>query len=304
MDMKQIPLTTRYWQATLLAVLTLLLAACSSSDDYQWDPWDYSNAEKATVNVVAEDGTVEDLESGTTIGLYVTGDDGQVRLVSAKVDADGSIQLPSGALSGKVVVYAPFQSAWGVEAYSGNKLFEVQPDQSDEAGYEASDLMIGTATMTSKTRAASMALSMHHMLSKVMIHIVDETGALDMEKMTMRLLRMEGTVNVSLSNMSVSTVENSLLDIDMLRQGANDHRITMVAIVAPQTKAEGEKLFEFGTAGAQHICKLPSDATLEGGKTFVFQLRFTEEGLVPDSSYITNWEADDIETDLSVRVKK
>ena len=71
------------------------------------------------------------------------------------------------------------------------------------------------------------------MLSKVMIHIVDETGALDMEKMTMRLLRMEGTVNVSLSNMSVSTVENSLLDIDMLRQGANDHRITMIAIVAP-----------------------------------------------------------------------
>ena len=295
---------TQYRQVTLLAVLTLTLAACSSSDDYQWDPWDYTNAEKATVNVVTEDGATEDLGSGTTIGLYVTGDDGQVRLASATVDANGNIQIPSGALSGKVVVYAPFQPAWGESAYNSNVRFDVQSDQSDKASYEASDLMIGTAATASKTRAAGMELSIQHMLSKVMIHIVDETGSLDMEKMTMRLLRMEGSVSVSLSDVSVFTVENSLLDIDMLRQEANDHRITMTAIVAPQTKAEGEELFEFGTPGAQHVCRLPSHAMLEGGKTFVFQLRFTEEGLVPDSSYITNWEADEEDTDLSVRVKK
>ena len=303
--MKQKRPFLRFRRVSLTAVTVLAVAACGSSEEYKWDPWDVSQNQIASVNITQEDGTTEELKTGSTIGIYVIDGNGAVSLVTATVDANGNIQLPPEAFDGRVIAYSPVQPGWNTGTFNGTPLFEVQPDQSIQADYDASDLMIGTATMTTAaTRSASMELSLKHMLARVMVNVVDETGSLDTENTSMRLLRMAGSVYVSLSAMKVTTVENSSLDIDMLPYSMTDRRITMIAIVAPQTIQEGADLFEFSMAGSHRKATMTSTETLEGGKTFVFQMRYTDEGLVPDGSYVADWEVDDNDIDLNIRIKK
>ena len=301
--MKMVSSVLKNWRVGVVAVVGLALTACSSSEEYKWEMWDNPEEEQAAVSVQSENGTAEDLKTGITIGIYVVGEDGEVTLVTATVDADGNIILPPEATTGNTIVYTPFQSDWGIEVFKGGAVFEVKTDQASQDGYDASDLMIGTA-LRAQTRAVEMEFSLKHMLAKVMIHVIDETGSIDGNETTMTLLGMLSAVNVNLATMSVSTIDNTQMDIDMLPYSVTDRRMTMTAIVAPQKKEAGDDLFEFNLQGAHRKCVLPTSAELEGGKTFVFQMRYTEEGLIPDGSYITGWEADDKVTDFNIRTKK
>lgn len=300
--MMHIPSISQYRQGALVASLALMLAACGSSDEYQWEMWDTGQQEGTPVSIIAEDGTEESLKAGSTLGVFVVSEDGTVTWMTVVVDKDGSIILPPEAQTGKVMAYAPEQPGWGLESFTTTQRFEVQPDQSKQADYDASDLMIGT--ITTATRSQEVRLQLRHMLAKVVVHIVDETGAIDSDNASMRLLRMAGTVNVNLSAMQVSTVENSQIDIDMLPYNVTDRRISLAAIVAPQTIEEGVDFLEFTVAGSHRTCQLPSKTELEGNKTFVFQMRYTDEGLVPEGSYIVAWEDDGSETEFNIRTNK
>lgn len=301
--MKQIPSISQYCQAFLLAVLAQMLTACGSSDEYKWEMWDSSQQDEMPVSVVTEDGVQEDLKAGSSLGLYVINDDGTVTWMTVAVDKDGNIILPPEAQSGKVIAYTPVQPGWGVEAFTTEQRFEVQSDQSRQADYDASDLMIGMASVI-KTRAAEVELQLKHMMAKVVVHIVDETGAIDPDKVSIRLLGMAGTVNVNLAAMSVSTVSNSLVDIDMLPYNLTDRRISMEAIVAPQTKQAGDVFLEFTVDGSHRSCPMPTTEVLEDNKTFVYQMRYGDEGLVPDGNYIVDWENDGTETEFEIRTNK
>ncbi len=297
-----IPSISQCRQGALVASLALMLAACGSSDEYKWEPWDTEQQAETPVSIITADGTEEDLKTGSTLGIYVVNEDGTVTWMTVAVDSDGNIILPSEAQTGKVIAYTPVQLGWGKEAFNTLQRFEVQPDQSSQADYDASDLMIGTMSVV--TRGTEVELQFKHMLAKVVVHIVDETGAIDPDNASMRLLRMAGTVSVSLSAMQVSTVENSQIDIDMLPYNVTDRRISLAAIVAPQTIEEGVDFLEFTVAGSHRACPMPTRTELEGNMTFVYQMRYTDEGLVPDGSYIVGWEDDGTETEFDIRTTK
>lgn len=301
--MIHIPAIPAVRQGALAALLSLTIAACSSSEEYKWDMWDYEQQDAMPVSVMNENGTEDYLKAGSSLGIFVIGEDGRATWMTVVVDKDGNIILPQAAQGGRVIAYTPMQPGWGAEAFSTPQLFQVKADQSEQADYDASELMIGT--IATITRDTEVELQLRHMMAKAMIHVIDETGSLDGLSTGMRLLGMEGTVSVSLPDMEVTTVEGARLDIDMLPYSFTDRRITMTAITAPQTRLQGEEFFEFTIEGGAHRrCTLTSDAALEGGKTFVYQMRYTEDGLVPDDSYITDWETDGSEADFGIRVKK
>lgn len=306
--MKYHPFFSFHRQAILLAVLVLMLTACGSKEEYQWEDW--SVAENvASVSVMSEDGSTETLEPGTTMGVYIIDENGNVTWVIAEVDEFGNVILPTEALSGQAVVYTPVQPSWGAAAFTGTPKFYVESDQSDEGGYEASDLMIGTMSSAADPRGSTRAatnlhLTMKHMLAKVVIHVIDETGMMDFGLVSMQLLGTHNCVNVSLSQQTVETVENSISDIDMLAYNSTDRRISMTAIVPSQTIGEGEEFFKIDMPGNSRIGVLPTEVVLEADKTFVYQVRYTENGPVLESSFITNWEDDGSEAILDIRTSK
>lgn len=296
-------------KVSLLAVLALILTACGSKEDYQWEDW--NEAENvASVSVQSEDGTTEELEPGTTMGIYIIDENGNLTWVVVEVDENGNVILPPEALSGKAVVYTPVQSSWGLAAFTGSPKFYIKSDQSDEDGYEASDLMIGTMSSVSGTRGAGgtrgtgLRLSLKHMLAKVVIHVIDETGMMDFDQVSMQLLKMRNGVSVSLAQQEVETLENSSADIDMLAYNSTDRRISMMAIVPSQLIGEGEEFFKINMPGNSRVGVLPSETMLEADKTFVYQVRYTENGPVFESSFITKWEDDGSEAILDIRTSK
>lgn len=307
--MKGIPSISQYGLTTLLAGITMMLSACSSSnEEYKWESWETTGNE-ATVSVQTENGGSELLEAGTTIGVYVVDENGKVTWVNATVDQYGNVVLPQEALTGKTIVYTPVQPGWGMAAFSSTPSFYVKPDQSDEEGYEDSDLMIGTATASAAARAftrasTSVNITLKHMMAKVIVHVVDETGMMDFRTAVMSLLHMKNGVTVSLPEQSVTTIENSISDIEMQAYSITDRRLSMRAIVAPQTKEAGEELFELVIPGSRRLCVLPSKAVITAEQAYVYQVRYTEDGPVLESSYITNWDSAEEEADFTIRTDK
>lgn len=307
--MKGISSISQYGLTTLLAGITMMFTACGSSEEYKWESWE-STGNEASVSIQSENGTSEPLEPGTTLGVYVVNEDGSVTWVNATVDQYGNVILPPEALAGKTIVYTPVQPGWGLAAFSSTPSFYVKPDQSDEDGYENSNLMIGTVTASTAaarafTRAStSVNITLKHMMAKVIINIVDDTGMMDFRAATMNLLHMKNGVTVSLPEQSVTTIENSISDIEMQAYNITDRRLSLRAIVAPQTKAAGEELFELIVPGSRRLCVLPSEAVMTAEQAYVYQVRYTEDGPVLESSYITNWDSAEEEADFTIRTDK
>ena len=306
--MKGIPSISQHGLTTLLAGITMMLTACGSSEEYKWESWE-STGNEASVSIQSENGGSELLEAGTTIGVYVVDENGKVTWVNATVDQYGNVILPPEALTGKTIVYTPVQPGWGLAAFSSTPSFYVKPDQSDEEGYDDSDLMIGTATASAAARAftrasTSVNITLKHMMAKVIINIVDDTGMMDFRSASMNLLHMKNGVTVSLPEQSVTTIENSISDIEMQAYNITDRRLSLRAIVAPQTKAVGEELFELIVPGSRRLCVLPSEAVMTAEQAYVYQVRYTEDGPVLESSYITNWDSAEEEADFTIRTDK
>lgn len=307
--MKGIPSILQYGLGTLLTGIAMIFTACSSSyEEYQWENWETTGSE-ATVSVRSEDGASEPLEAGTSIGVYVVDEEGKVTWVNATVDQYGNVVLPQEAMTGKTIIYTPVQPGWGMAAFTGTPSFYVKADQSDEEGYEDSDLMIGTATASAAARAftrasTSVNITLKHMMAKVIVHVVDETGMMDFRTAVMSLLHMKNGVTVSLPEQSVTTIENSISDIEMQAYSITDRRLSMRAIVAPQTKEAGEELFELVIPGSRRLCVLPSEAVITAEQAYVYQVRYTEDGPVLESSYITNWDSAEEEADFTIRTDK
>ena len=261
-----------------------LLTACSSSSDKEWidDEEEAIAASTFTINVSGGDDADSSLPAGSNIGLFVIDDgDGGVDNQRLTVDSDGNVVMPTEALSGQAIVYSPYQEDW-TDALTTAPRFDVQNDQSSETDYRASDLLIG--------RAANGTVSLQHVMSKVVIHIVDETGERYLEKYSVRLLNMKGGVTVYLADARVETITDSDADITMHAYDLTDRRLSLTAIVAPQSISADSELMELIYNGSNEIVYIPQPAELGSGQTFTYQFRLTETGIVFDGSSITNWQ--------------
>lgn len=290
--MKRIPFLSHTTLAVCgLATVTLLFSACHKATEFEYIDEVIEPVQGETnVVVTDENGNEEAFASGSQIGIYVIAADGSVAYQMVEVDEDGNAALPTSSQGSTIIAYTPYQEAWGEEAIMNNPVFAVQSDQSNEAAYDASDLMIGTSAATVRTRADYKPLEFRHMLSKVAIHVVDETGRIDLKNIKAELLSVNNSVRVDLLHQSVSTINDSRANIPMLSEMTTDWRISSYAIVAPQDVAEGTTFFAVTLYGNRQNYPIPQASRLEGGKTYTINMRLTEYGLIPDGWYITDWE--------------
>lgn len=289
------------WLAT--AAAGMALSACSKSNDYVYVD-DDDEPDKATVSVVAEDGTVSLLVPQSTIGLFVIDEGGNVTYREVVVDANGKIVLPEGADASSLILYSPCQAEWGRDALYTPQRFQVQENQSTEKGYQASDLLVAVRGTSAGTRSSDISLSFRHMMARMVIHIVDEVGSTDFSSVSMRLLGMNNSVDVSLATQSVSTVPESVADIGMLAYAETDRRLSLCAIVAPQTREPTDNFIEFSHYGSHRLYGIPQTAELQAGMTYTYQMRLTESGLIPDGTFISNWDDDGSDAYFNIKTHR
>lgn len=293
--MKKNPLQIGRLAMALLTVVSVsLLASCSKSNDYNW--WDEEEEEvkvkeSVTVTVEQGDGSSSTIPEGSTLGYFVISSDGTSSVSNDHVTVgEGGQTSFSTTAAGTYIVYSPYQEGWE-DAMQNPPVFQVQSNQSSEANYDASDLMAGTMTVGSATRADNAGnLTMKHLLAKLYIRIIDDTGLIDFRTDgTLRLFDMRDAVSVYLTELRVETLPDSSSDIDMLAYERTDRRMMAAAIVAPQTVGDERDLFVLNVGGQQLTYR--QKVALESGLGLALVIRFTKDGLKLDGTYIINWTA-------------
>lgn len=276
-----------------LSTLAVVLSACSKSDEYEYVD-DTQQAEgKVSVSVKDANGTGSSLSAGLKVGIYTTDADGNVVFGTSVVGKDGCIVLPASGEGRSLIAYLPYQESWNTQDLYSPQLFRCEADQSTEGGYEASDLMIGE-------QGEGGGIVFTHMLSQVVIHIVDETGVNDFRQCGVTLRDMNDAVTVDLSGKTVATVAGSVADVEMLPYVVTDHRLSLKAIVAPQQKEAGVKFITLTSNGYSRRYSIPQVADMQGGKTYLFNMRLTEVGLEFSGCSINDW-GDEGEFSLEIK---
>lgn len=270
-----------------------LLSSCSKQAEFEYID-EAPESGVSVITVAGEDGNESLLAKGSVIGVYVTGVDGSVTLRRSVVGEGGEAALPSPAsgVSVGMVAYTPYKEDWGDAALYDGALFTVASDQSTSEGYRDSDLMIGSAGQMTRATSGS-SVTLHHVLARVAIHIVDETGGINLDDIGTELLNVNNAVTVNLSEQSVSTISSLREDIRMYSGVRTDWRVSSYAIVAPQTVTEGTSFYAVTLYGSRQIYPIPATVSLEGGKTYTINMRLTTLGLILDGWSIADWIEED-----------
>lgn len=282
----------------ILAAL-LLATSCSSGDNGGEE--DYG--EVSFVLTTTDDGTTSSPAEGTSVGLYVY-DENTSSFVSANglamVGNNGALMgAPSLPANGRYTVYAyiPYHSEWG-EAVTTPQRFEVYSDQSKQSNYDASDLTVSKSTVS----GGQTTMDFQHLMANVVVHITDQTGTNNLEGSNTHVVmkEMATAVMLTLKDGVVSTDDSQKSDIQMLTLDQTTRRISASAIVVPQEKKGGTTLFTLYLDGQQYLqFSLDESENLQSGKSYIYRLLLTEEGLVVDSTQITDWLADAEESILN-----
>lgn len=285
--MMRIPSLSRLLFAVCsLAALAWLTAACRKVSGFV-----YTGEEKeGNTEVVVSDagGNISSLPAGSVLGVYVVDADGNVKLQRAEVDGDGNAVLPTAFGGNTVFAYSPWQEGWGLDALERYPVFSVQTRQDTQAGYQASDLVLGVRTP--ETRAEAFVLNLRHVMARVAIHIVDETGRVELNDIGIELLNLKKGVTVDILHQQVATVELTGPAILMLSGMSTDWRISSYAIVPPQEVEAGTDFYSVSLFGIQQVFPAPQEIRLTEGSTFTINMRLTGQGLIPDGWSITDWE--------------
>lgn len=272
-----------------IAAIVMILSSCSKAEEFVYIDDEMDEEVLTPITVSDESGNETVLNSGTTVGVYIIDENGEVTLQQVEVDENGNAILPASDQGSTMVAYAPYQEDWGEDAVVERPIFTVSEDQSDQEGLQASDLMMGTITTSAKTRARQTA-TFKHMMAKIAIYVVDETGQADMSKMGVKLMDVSTSVSVDLIHVTTTTIDNMRTDIEMNAEQSTDWRLSALAIVAPQTLKEGKTLYTVNIQGNKLRFPAPQAIQLESGKTYTISMRLTDEGLIPDGNYVTDWD--------------
>lgn len=286
--MKCFPIVSKYVSASLgIFVSSLLMMSCHKTPKFVYED-EYEDEKTVDVFASDENGNTVEIAGGSVIGVYAVDTNGNIFFQEAEVNGDGTIVMQTSD-GGGILAYLPYQEDWDTADYTSPRVFTVSDDQSTRRQFDSSDLMIG---ITNNLTHASASLSFNYMLSKVSVHIIDDTGSYNFSSCEMELTDMCDAVDVYLNRMEVTTISNSRSDIRMLKFSETDRRLTMRAIVAPQNIPAGTPFMKFISPQLTDSFGVPQDTQMESGKSYTFSLRLTETGLVYDGSYISGWEED------------
>lgn len=199
-----------------------------------------------------------------------------------------------------IYAYAPYNSNWNGQL-SANNEFTVQADQSSDANYCASDLMIGvpsTNPVPSTTEAVQ--LNFKHKLTKLNINFNVGQSGVDLKGATVKVKNVKTTATVNVqSGTAAESASSAVTDITAAVFDAAATTFTASVIFVPQTITTNAAFVEVATsAGSTFTAPLSQDVTFEGGKKYTYTAQFTGGG-DPDEpvnmelkvgSVVDNWE--------------
>lgn len=198
-----------------------------------------------------------------------------------------------------IYAYAPYNSNWNGQL-SANNEFTVQADQSSDANYCASDLMIGvpsTGNPVSSTTDA-VQLNFKHKLTKLNINFNIGQSGVDLKGATVKVKNVKTTATVNVQSGTVTEFAGSAVaDITAAVFDASATTFTASVIFVPQTITTNTTFVEVTTTSAgSFTAPLSQDVTFEGGKKYTYTAQFTGGGDEPVKmelkvgSVVDNWE--------------
>lgn len=236
---------------------------------------------KINPSITQTKATDNGFESGDCIGLYVVNYNGNTpgslqnsgnhvdnmrHTYSGVWTPDSKIYWADNATYADIYMYYPYTAVSSVSAMP----FLVKADQSNEANYKASDLMIGKASNITPTESA-VSIVAHHVMSRISISIEAGNGftneSLAKGDVTVKINGIRTEASVNIANASVSAAGNPTNIIPFKSNGS--YR----ALLVPQT-VESCNLITVTVDGKDY--NLQKGFTFEGGKNHNFTVTLSK----------------------------
>lgn len=200
-----------------------------------------------------------------------------------------------------IYAYAPYNQDWAGKLSTDNE-FTVKTDQSSDADYCASDLMIGvpsTGNPVSSTTEA-VQLNFKHKLTKLNINFNVGQSGVDLKGATVKVKNVKTTATVNIETGTVTeSATSASADITSAVFDAEATTFTASVIFVPQTIIANTAFVEVTTsANSTFTAPLSQEVAFEGGKKYTYTAQFTGGG-DPDEpvemelkvgSVVDNWE--------------
>lgn len=197
-----------------------------------------------------------------------------------------------------IYAYAPYNSNWAGMLSTDNE-FTVQADQSSDANYCASDLMIGVpSTNPVPSTTDAVQLNFKHKLTKLNINFNVGTSGVDLKGATVKVKNVKTTATVNIETGTVTeSASPAPADITAAVFDAEATTFTASVIFVPQTITANTAFVEVTTTNAgPFTAPLSQEVAFEGGKKYTYTAQFTGGGDEPVEmelkvgSVVDNWE--------------
>lgn len=291
-----------------------MLTACSSEDANissanmasQGNAISLTSALRSSSRRVAADPQTTQLNTAVKVGAFgVSGNatitNGNNNQYSVETNGDltttAEMTWPTeGSVS--IYAYAPYQSGW---TYNAANAFAVATNQTDAAGYLASDLVYGTPASNPVAQTSeTVALGFTHKLAKLNITIQQaEDSQLDLSTASVTIMNTKVATTFNPSTGEVGEATGDAADIQVISALGTDR--TACAIMVPQQVAAGTQLVKIVAGSKQLLAKLGTATTFVGGKSYNFTVKVgnvtepvTEVTLQLGSTTIVGWDDEDM----------
>ena len=281
-----------------LTLLLLTLTSCHKSKN------DFSGSGTSSFSLQQESEESYPLSDGAQVGIYLLDNK------SVLQDNLWAVHDGKGGLHAKLDVN--YNSLQNIEAYSiapynldwtysadAEYDFSVYANQTLQADYIASDLMLGVPSAGYPLKSSNIEFNFSHLYSRITIEILDtENSGLGESTVTLLGLYNSAKVNPFAGEVKSESLDGKG-DITPYEYVHTIRRIYAYAVVPPQEIAAGEALLKVVYKDKEMYCGLPQTQTLGCGETLALTLNMTSSGIEVVSSSMEDWVAgEDVEIEI------
>ncbi len=295
-----------------LAMLTF--AACSSDENIAMQAPDGTTAITFVSSVVQTRSANTSLQkvqiaNGVEVGVFAKTSDGYISGGdNAKLTANGNggfsgskLYFPEDGSAVSVCAYAPYASDFTGKV-DEDVTFTVAADQSSDAGYLKSDLLIGTPVSTNSFTKDNpvVALNFEHKLAKLTVKFTlsDDTDV-DLSSATINILNTLPQTSLKVADGTIGDAAGTAVSIKAVTFNSSTTDFLASAVVVPQTVAAGD-FVQVILSNKVLNAQLNSQATFESGKSYVYNVNVSGQGAeakaaIVLSSTVSDWDVVDEE---------
>lgn len=252
----------------------------------------YSEAEAQT-KVLGQSLNQTQLVNGQLLGLFVVAQTPGGEIVNTQLRAATNnvleqlipITRPMGELS--LFAYHPYAANWSKDA---DNPFSVESDQTTEANFLASDLMLGTPAVNPiSAEETIVTLKFKHQLSKIDINLTAGKGISGLRSSKVNILNTLPSTTINPMTGTLAPASGVPTPIKVAIFSANPTTFKASAVIIPQTINQDVKFIEIELVDGKKLYhKLISNSTFEPGKKYIYDITVTGNGLFINST-VEDW---------------